>query len=547
MRPLNGTAREAPRIRLESLAAVAVFAVLVAAMTWPQALYLSTHAPQHQDIYFNMWRLGWFAHALATSPSRLFDANIFYPEPRTLALSDAMIVEGLAAAPWLWAGASPVLVHNLMLLGAIALSGASMYALVQYLTGSRGGGLLAGIAFAFAPYRIEHIMHMELQWTMWMPLAFLSLHRTLDTGRLKYGLATGACLALQMLSSIYYGIFLATLIALAGLLLLPRDRRIPLPRAARALVAGAVLAAAISAIYAVPYLRAHDKVGDREIEDVAAFSATPSSYLVATPGNWLYGRAGATRGRAERRLFPGALIVVLAIAGLLLATPSRRAIAYLLLLVAAFEASLGVGGYAYTFLYEHVPLYRGLRAAARLGIFVVMFLGVLAGFGYRALAAGRSPRVRAVAVAALAAVLLAEYRATVGLIAYPAAAPPVYRMLAHQPRGVVAEFPVPSVDALPGRDPEYAYMSTFHWFPLVNGYSGMYPPSYLARLERLRGFPDETSLTQLRRDGVRYVIVHQGSSSTPELTDLRIRLAAHGMAELGVFDAEHPAVLYRIR
>ena len=82
------------RRAVESLAVIAAFAVLVAAMTWPQALHLSSHAPPHQDIYFNMWRLAWFAHALATSPSRLFDANIFHPEPRTLALSDAMIVEG---------------------------------------------------------------------------------------------------------------------------------------------------------------------------------------------------------------------------------------------------------------------------------------------------------------------------------------------------------------------------------------------------------------------------------------------------------------------
>jgi hypothetical protein len=537
-----------PRRGVHSLAAIAVFAVLVVVMTWPQVLHLSSHATPHQDIYFNMWRLAWFAHALATSPARLFDANIFYPEPRALALSDAMIVEGMAGAPLLWAGLSPVLVHNILLLGAIALSGAAMYALVGYLTGSRGAGLLAGIVFAFAPYRVEHIMHMELQWTMWMPLAFLALHRTLDTGRLTYGLATGACIALQMLSSIYYGIFLATLIALATLLWLPRDRQVPLMRAVTPLAAGAILAAAISAAYAVPYLRAHATVGDRPIEDVASFSATPSSYLVATSGNWLYGRLSGTRGRAERRLFPGAMVVVLAIAGLLLRTPSRRAIGYLILVVAAFEMSLGVGGYVYTFLYEHVSVYRGLRAAARLGIFVVMFLAVLAGFGYRALAAGHSPRVRAAIVAALAAVLLAEYRATVGLIAYPSVAPPVYRMLARQPRGVVAEFPVPLVDALPGRDPEYAYMSTFHWFPLVNGYSGVYPHSYLSRLARLRGFPDETSLTQLRRDGVRYVIVHQGSSSAAELAELRARLAGHGVAELGVFDdADRPAVLYQIR
>jgi hypothetical protein len=503
----------------------------------------------HQDVYFNMWRLRWFAHALVTPSARLFDANIFYPEPRTLALSDAMFVEGTLAAPLVWAGMAPVLVHNLLLLGAIAVSGVSMFALARYLTGSRGAGVLAGIVFAFAPYRFEHVMHMELQWAMWMPLAFLALHRTFDTGKWKYGLATGACLALQMLSSIYYGIFLASLIALAAVLLMARDRKVPLRRALLPLAAGAVLAVVVSGAYAMPYLRVHDRVGDRPAGEIAAFSARPQSYLAATPANWLYASVSAWRGGPERRLFPGVIPVVLAIAGLLLRTPSRRAIVYLLLLVAAFETSLGFGGHAYAFLYDHVPVYRGLRAPARLGIFVLMFLGVLAAYGYQTLVEGRAIMTRAVLVAVLAVGLLAEYVVTVRPAPYPNTAPPIYRVLAQQPRGVVAEFPVPRVDALPGRDADYAYMSTFHWFPLVNGYSGVYPRSYLARLERLREFPDERSIVQLRQDGVVYVIIHGSSYPGPTFGELRTRIDAAGaFVELGSFDdANGHAVLYRMR
>ncbi len=136
---------------VQLLLALGLFAVLTVAMTWPQGLYLSSQAPPHQDVYFNMWRLRWFAHALVTPSARLFDANIFYPEPQTLAYSDAMLVEGVIAAPLLWAGMTPVLVHNLLLLGAIAASGAAMFALARYLTGSRGAGILGGIVFAFAP------------------------------------------------------------------------------------------------------------------------------------------------------------------------------------------------------------------------------------------------------------------------------------------------------------------------------------------------------------------------------------------------------------
>ena len=232
---------------LETLSVLGLFGLLTIVATWPQARHLSSQAPLHQDVYFNMWRLRWFAHALVTPSAHLFDANIFYPELRTLALSDAMIVEGIAASPLVWAGTKPLLVQNLLVLGAMAASGAAMFALARYLTGSRGAAVVAGIVFAFAPYRFEHIMHMELQWAMWSPLAFLALHRTFDTGDWKYGLATGACVALQVLSSIYYGMFLASLIAIAAVLLIVRDRTAPVSRAAWSLAVGAVLAAAIVA------------------------------------------------------------------------------------------------------------------------------------------------------------------------------------------------------------------------------------------------------------------------------------------------------------
>ena len=533
------------RRALEALGVTGVFAALTVVITWPQAWHVATHAPQHQDIYFNMWRLRWFAHAL-TSRASLFDANIFYPERRTLALSDAMLVEGAVALPFAWL--PPVLLHNLMILGAIVASGAAMFALVRYLTGSRGAGLLAGIVFAFAPYRFEHFMHMELQWAMWSPLAFLALHRAYDTGRWRYGAAAGGCVALQMLSSIYYGIFLATLIGVAAALLFVRDRIAPARQVATVVGAGAALAVLIGALYAVPYLYTHDRVGDRSTEEIAALSAKPANYLVAPSGNWLYG-ATSTRAPGERRLFPGVTALLLGLVGVMLRVPSRRAIVYLMLLVLAFETSLGLNGYVYSFLHEYVPVYRGLRASSRLGLFVVMFLGVLAGFGYAALAGARARRWRLGLLIACAIAMSLEYRTRTVLSEFPNEAPPVYRILARQPRGVVAEFPVPRADRLPGHDPAYAYMSTFHWFPLVNGYSGVYPESYLARLERLRSFPGETAMLQLKRDGVRYVILHGSAYSPAALTEMRTQIERDGglvaLGEFGGFGG--PAFLYRMR
>ena len=60
---------------------------------------------------------------------------------------------------------------------------------------------------------------------MWMPLALLGLHRTLARGRLRDGLATGLAFALQTLSSLYYGCFLAVyMVVVGGALWLGRGR-----------------------------------------------------------------------------------------------------------------------------------------------------------------------------------------------------------------------------------------------------------------------------------------------------------------------------------
>lgn len=530
-------------------AVIGVLAVLSMVIAWPQGAHFTSRAYPHQDVYFNMWRLEWFAHALATHPSHLLDGNIFYPEPRTLTLSDAMFVEGAAAAPLIWLRFEPVLVHNIILFGGIVLSGAAMFALVHYLTGSRGAGLLAAIVFAFVPYRFEHIMHMEMQWTMWMPLAFLALHRALETGRIRYGLGVGAFVALQMLSCIYYGVFLATIIGVCGLLLLIADRHVPLRRLAKPLVAGALLAAVLCGAYAVPYLRTRSSVGERPLDQVKTFSARPGNYLVATDMHRVYSSTFEGRGRPERRLLPGVVVVVLAMIGMLLRVPTPRVIVYVVGLATAFELSLGANGYLFPFLYEHTAAYRALRAPARAGIFTVMFLAALAGYGYAALMQGRSVLTRRIAVALIAAALVVEYSVEMELVPYPNSAPAVYKYLVQQPRGVVAEFPFPPANALPGPDAEYSFMSIFHWFPLVNGYSGMYPQSYLKRSERLQDFPDERSLGQLRHDGVRYVIFHANRYDPEVSVWLRNEIEKSPLfRQLGAFeDGSGVAYLYTFR
>jgi len=526
-------------------AILVLFTTLTVVMTWPQARYVATHASDHWDVYFNMWRLAWFAHALASAPSTIFDGNIFYPEPHVVAFSDAMVVEGLVAAPLLWAGVPPVLVHNSLLLGAVIVSAAGMFVLVERLTGNRAAAVIGGIIFAFAPYRFDHYMHMELQWTVWVPWALWAVHRTIESGRALHGLQAGVFVALQMLSSVYYGVFLATLLPLvAGLLLLslPRSQAI---RAFGALALGGVAAAIVCSLYALPYLAASRQVGRRPTHEINKFSAQPYDYLAATPDNRIYG--DAFDNPPERRLFPGIVAVLLAIAAVFPRPRTGTAIVYLMALAAAFELSLGFHGYMYEFLYAYVPVFAGLRVPARLGIFVIAFLAILAAQGYATVHDAVPPAARRAFAVVISCVLLLEYSVSpLHLVPYENTRPPVYEFLARLPPGVVAEFPVPPRNAVPGPDARYTYMSTFHWQKLVNGYSGYYPPSYLQRLDGLQSFPDASSLEILRRTGVSYVIVHLSSYESEKqlLLDLQANPALVVLGRLK--DGQGTAIVYRL-
>ena len=171
---------------------LALFVALTAVMTYPQVLRMSDGVHDPADPLMVTWVLAWVAHQLPRAPAHIFDANIFYPERNTLAYSETLLVPGLLAAPLHWLGVAPILVYNLVFLSGFALSGVGTALLVRRLTGHAGAAILAGIVFAFPPYRIDHYAHLQLQQTQFIPLALWAFHRLLDSGRLRDGVCS-AC------------------------------------------------------------------------------------------------------------------------------------------------------------------------------------------------------------------------------------------------------------------------------------------------------------------------------------------------------------------
>src|SRR5947207_8048273 len=120
----------------------------------------------------------------------------------------------MLALPVYAATRNPILSYTLVFLSTFVLCGAGMFLFVRELTGNAAAGFVAGLAFAFAPYRIASIPHLQVLSSAWMPFVLFGLHRHFATGRtLPLAGATLAWLT-QNLSCGYYLLFFSPIVVL---------------------------------------------------------------------------------------------------------------------------------------------------------------------------------------------------------------------------------------------------------------------------------------------------------------------------------------------
>ncbi len=501
--------------RMRALGVALLFAGLTVVMTWPQAQRLPTHVLDSDDPLLSIWRISWVAHIIPTSPADLLNGNIFHPEKRTLAYTDSVLLEGLAGAPLIWAGVSRVTTYNLLLLLLVALSGWAMWRYALHLTGHSGAAILAGIIFAFVPYRFDHLHHLELQATIFLPLTLLSLDRTLDSGSRRDAWLTMASFVAQVYSCIYYSIFLVTAVVPVAAVRIFRKPAEARARIVKSLTPAIITALVVVAPYGLAYGRNRATLGERLDKDVLLYSATLWNYVSTTAANVIHGEWSSQFGQSERFLFPGVLTLALAALGLL--SFDRRRLAIIAVGAIGFVISLGLNSPFYEPLRASIFPDRGLRAPARASILVFLALAALAAYGWSRIMRGRSVPVTALATIVMASMLLYEFRTTLDQwLDVPQRPAEVYQWLATQPRSVVAEVPFAKADHLHAiHDGLYMFNSTWHWQPIVNGYSGFFPNTFMELADHTAGFPDERSIAYLKQRGVDLLVIH-GSLMEPE-------------------------------
>jgi hypothetical protein len=408
-----------------------------------------------------------------------------------------------------------------------------MYLLARDLTGRRDAAILAALAFMWCPNRAQQITHLQVLVNGWMPIALWALHRYFATGSRRALAGFVAAFVVQGLSNGYFLFFLAVPVAIVAIVELWRHRDRLTVHAIHLAVAAIAIGLLIAPV-AAAYLRVKREQGlSRTRGDAVQFGARASDYVNVSHQPRLWSKV-LPIGKSEKELFPGLVVVLLALCVLVPSAgrrdPGARELVpahvgvplYAGIAVVGFVLSMGpeptfsagvrMSTGPYDWLSAVVPGLDGLRAPARFAAVVYLALAVLAAYGAsRLLDWVPVPTIRGVLILVFGAVTIAEgYMGPLPLERVPsaqmAADRAAYEWLATQPPGPMLELPLGDPDPAV----RYQFRTLIHGNRIVNGYSG-----YGSALQDFLRGPPSTEVERIgellamgRAIGLRYVVVH---------------------------------------
>ncbi len=524
--------------RRELTLAGAASVLIAVAMTWPLVIHLGDVVPRDiGDPLAIAWQPAWGGHALLHQPLDFFDANRFWPIDDSLAFGDALI--GYAPAGLIGDGPDDAIVrYDLLFLFSYALAFFGAYLLAREIGIGPGGAAVAGAAFAFAPFRLEQDGHMQVIASGGIPLSLALAVRGIRLRKPWWLFAAWLIAAWQVSLGFVLGLPFAYGLAgacLAAVLVWLVKGRPPIPR--RMLIGGiggAIAFVAICGYIAAPYLEIADEFPEakREINEVAGFSGPLKVFITAPAESFVWG--DATEGVREdlmnipeKTLFPGALILALALAGLfsrgILDRRLRIGLAVAAVLIMALELGFRVEDgllWPYRVVYEVLPGWDAIRTPGRLATFSSLALALLAAAGAEALMRAVRRRFHpAWAPAAVAAVLalaiVTEGRSLPFDPLDDQAMPEVPDLGTSTADLLAPQLHLPATTAEHNRAHQLA--STDGFYDLVNGRASTNPRPVLDLIDDMATFPDAASVARLQDWGVRTVVIHRDlTPGTPQ-------------------------------
>jgi hypothetical protein len=247
-----------------------------------------------------------------------------------------MVGIDLAVLPFHLAGAAPLVVYNIAMLLGFAFSGLGAYVLARMITNNSIAAFAGGIFAAFVSFKFDHLSHVQVVWTGWLPLMLAALLAYWRHGGIREALLLGGAFVMNGLTNIYWLAFGATALGLTIVFLwIVSDER-PVagswrlaaggeasrqPPAAgrqpmlfwRRLIVTLILACIVLLPVLIPYqvVSSTYRMWRRSSESLAG-SATPYDFLMPSGRSLIYGKIAEGRAHEERHLFLGVIPLILA-------------------------------------------------------------------------------------------------------------------------------------------------------------------------------------------------------------------------------------------
>jgi len=204
------------------------------------------------DVWNHAWGYDWVARHLASGSLPFHTPWIGGPDGGTLWFID--LAGALAALPLtLWGGAA--LGYNVVLITRIAWAGFGAQQLAEHVWGrEHGAGWFAGLTYATTPFLLAELSNgiSEVCATGWLPLTLWAAARALETPSLRRWALLGLLQAVTTVTTFYYGLTSAVLVALLLLMHVVSDWRAG-RSPNRRLAAGVLLAAGVGFLLVVPH------------------------------------------------------------------------------------------------------------------------------------------------------------------------------------------------------------------------------------------------------------------------------------------------------
>jgi len=504
---------------------VLLFFILTVFFTYPLFVGKTVNTA---DALLHIWIISWNNHQFFSNPLHLFHSNIFAPHQYTLAFTENEIAISLIAGPVLKLFNDPVLAYNFLIVFGFVVCGYGMYLLISYLTKDKLIAVLAGIIYAFAPFKIVHGFDRLHTTGLWLPFVFLFLHKFFKTKSWANLLSLTFFTILVAWSSFHCFIFLP-FVFLTFIFVNYKIHNLDKRVIYKLLVFFLLILIFVLPI-AYPYFKVKELYNfSRPEGEVLYYSPVLLDYFLPSWANKYYQFPLPD----EYVVTPGIIVWLLLFFSLFVFAKDKikinltekELLIYAILSLVGLTLSLGlflnlsqrstsdiVG--PFYLLYYLIPGFNGIRAPGRFSIFFLISVIAIISLGLKRFFKQQARIKKNLLLIIVMFLLLIEFSFAgqedkfVDNFEFKQI-PLIYSWLKEQPGDfIVLELPLGWNKEIGSYDPCYVYYSIYHWKKIVNGYSGYVPLGYYQLNQDLKAFEMPKIVKWLRKYDVKYIVLH---------------------------------------